>query len=706
MSGHLVVQCKATVKDGSTLSLAHLSDEIAKAKKLVENGRCDSYILMTNATVSGESAGKIEDELKAVGVKHFMVYERNSINLAIAGNSRLRRFVPRVYGLGDLSSILDERRYDQAKALIASLGKDLSTFVPTESHKRAVEAVEKHGFVLLLGDPAAGKTVIASTLAAAAMHEWDCLVQRPTTPEALVTGWNPNEPSQFFWIDDVFGTVRYDPSKAESWIANAPSIKAAIAGGAKVVLTSRSYIWNEARKVVKPYTFPLLSDNQVVIDLAELSLSEKKRMLYNHIRLGNQDLSFKQQLRPYLAGVAALPSFKPEIARRLGSKEFTRGLVPHKPAVRRFFTHNDEFTAEIFEALDVHYKAALSLVYMSVDGLQAPLTTAGISLEVISNLSTSIMQVSDALSAMEGSFVRLVKTGDDLHWQFWHPTLREGFAGLISSDPQLLGVFVEGLTPSNIVEKLNCGGVARKTGRGNVVAVPRSLYPNVIRRLKGFMPSADSVFSISYQETRYAGFLVDGTSDEFLRLMLQEDPDLVARLLPRSERLDSSMVIRLCSRLHSLGLLDDPSRSWIVSESSRRAVDVPDDSWISETVLGLHNVEEISALVARVREELLPNVDGLIDSWWDGWDSEEDDPDEYFMSLIACFDSYNVYFADLQEASVAKGFKRASQSAERQVEAARDLYEPAREPDYEDDDRGYEATEDHDGRDVFDDVHY
>lgn len=704
LSGHVVVQCKATVKDGSSISLAHLTDEILKAKILVRDGRCDSYILMTNASVSGDAASKIEDELKAVGVKHFMVYERNRINLAIASNSRLRRFVPRVYGLGDLSSILDERRYDQAKALVASLGKDLSTFVPTESHKRAVEAVEKHGFVLLLGDPASGKSVIASTLAAAAMHEWDCLVQRPTTPEALVEGWNPNEPAQFFWLDDVFGSVRYDPLKAESWVANAPSIKAAISKGTKVVLTSRGYIWNEARKMIKTYTFPLLTDNQVVIDLAELSLLEKKRMLYNHIRLGNQESSYKEELRPFLTDVAALPSFKPEIARRLSAKEFTRGLSFDKQSVHRFFTHNEEFMTEVFEALDVHYKAALSLVYMSIDGLQSPISNKRVSLEILDKLGTNVGQVSDALNAMKGSFVRLVESSEDMHWQFWHPTLREGFAGLISSDPQLLDVFVEGLSPSNIVEKLNCGGKNLVTGRGNLVRVPRSLYRNVVKRLSGFVADQDDIYSVYFQERRYAEFLTNGTSDEFLRLMIQEDPEVVSRLLPRHERFDGSMVINLCSRLHALGLLDEASRSWIVSESLRRAAQVPDDSWISDTVITLHTEKEVSTLVQQLREELLPNVGGLIDFWSDYWNSD-DDPDEYYSALVASFDSYNDYFAGIGEPLLAKAFKKASQSAERHLEAARDMYEPEGEPDWDDDEEHQEGYEAHSGRDMFDDVH-
>ncbi len=36
--------------------------------------------------------------------------------------------VPRVYGLGDLSQILDERAYSQAREILSALGDDLGKF--------------------------------------------------------------------------------------------------------------------------------------------------------------------------------------------------------------------------------------------------------------------------------------------------------------------------------------------------------------------------------------------------------------------------------------------------------------------------------------------------------------------------------------------------------------------------------------------------
>src|ERR1039457_1069250 len=53
LSGRFVIQCKFTNKRDKNLSQSDLKDEVQKAKRLVENGHCDCYVLMTNAGISG-----------------------------------------------------------------------------------------------------------------------------------------------------------------------------------------------------------------------------------------------------------------------------------------------------------------------------------------------------------------------------------------------------------------------------------------------------------------------------------------------------------------------------------------------------------------------------------------------------------------------------------------------------------------------------
>src|SRR5438128_4068993 len=49
LSGRFVIQCKFTSRINHVLRTSDLSDEVEKARKLVEKGLCDSYLLMTNA---------------------------------------------------------------------------------------------------------------------------------------------------------------------------------------------------------------------------------------------------------------------------------------------------------------------------------------------------------------------------------------------------------------------------------------------------------------------------------------------------------------------------------------------------------------------------------------------------------------------------------------------------------------------------------
>src|SRR5262249_13325143 len=74
LSGPFVVQCKSTSKINYSLKPSDLKDEFAKARTLVDQGLCDSYLLMTNAGLSGPNAARIKARLKAAGVKHVRTF--------------------------------------------------------------------------------------------------------------------------------------------------------------------------------------------------------------------------------------------------------------------------------------------------------------------------------------------------------------------------------------------------------------------------------------------------------------------------------------------------------------------------------------------------------------------------------------------------------------------------------------------------------
>ncbi len=108
------------------------------------------------------------------------------------------------------------------------MGSDLSCFVPTDAYRLAMNAVLEHRFVILLGDPASGKSTIAAILALGALDDGCLGALKINAPDQLNL-WHPSE-KQFLWVDDAFGPNQFDGSRMSRWNAELGTLRAAIQG--------------------------------------------------------------------------------------------------------------------------------------------------------------------------------------------------------------------------------------------------------------------------------------------------------------------------------------------------------------------------------------------------------------------------------------------------------------------------------------------
>ena len=138
------IQCKFFGKPDATLGLSALREELPKAAKLAAEGLADDYVILTNAGVSGEADQQICAAFQAAGVSTCRVFGGSWIVQQLTERPRLRTLVPRVYGIGDLAHIITGHGYKQAKAILDSMGSDLSCFVPTDAYRLALKAVLEH----------------------------------------------------------------------------------------------------------------------------------------------------------------------------------------------------------------------------------------------------------------------------------------------------------------------------------------------------------------------------------------------------------------------------------------------------------------------------------------------------------------------------------------------------------------------------------
>ncbi|MFI8716339.1 restriction endonuclease [Stenotrophomonas sp. NPDC077464] len=635
LAGRFVIQCKHTSRPAYVLQLADLTDEVEKAKRLVNAGRCDCYVLLTNAGVTGARVEEIEALFLAAGVKQVVVYGATWLTQQIQENKRLRMLVPRVYGLGDLSQILDERAYAQARAIIESMREDLAKVVVTEAYQRSVDALDRHSFVLLVGEPAAGKTTIASMLAMAALDQWNASLLKLDEPAEVAKRWNPDEPSQFFWLDDAFGVTQYEEFLVHGWNRVLPQLKPMLRRGAKIVMTSRDYIYNRARRDLKESAFPLFKESQVVIDVHELTGHERRQILYNHLKLGKQPRSFLTNIKPFLETVSDHPRFIPEMARRLADPLFTKGLFIDSYYLGQFVEKREQLLHEVLQALDANSKAALALIYMRNDRLTSPIELEPAEVDALQRLGSDLGGCISGLETLAGSLVVRTSASGEALWRFKHPTIGDAYAAHLVQSPDLLGIYLQGSDPARLLEQVSCGDV----GIEKAVVVPIALFPVMLSKLDQIGESKvhkDSWLSRFDARRKRLGFLSNRCSKEFLTAYLDKHPKLLASVSSPGLVLSVVPEVRLAARLQALGILPEANRLEFVRTVSQYAIDGRDtDALDNATIREVFTDSEHASLVAQVQAQLLPKLHSVRIDYQSDWDSDRSREDHMWSFLAS-----------------------------------------------------------------------
>lgn len=609
LSGRFVIQCKFTARVGYNLTPSDLEEEFEKVARLVGKNECDVYILMTNAGVSAETDLKIKKRLEKAGVKEIRIFGADWLEAQILESKHLRMMVPRVYGLGDLSQILDERAYAQATAVLESMREDLAKVVLTESYRKAARALNTHGFVLLVGEPASGKTTIASLLAMSSADQWGASVVKLPTPKSIADRWNPQEPTQLFWIDDCFGVTQYESGLVSDWNHVLNEVKAILRGGNRVVMTSRDYIYNRARKDLKEGAFPLLQESQVVIDVHELSADERRQILYNHLKLGRQPREFLAGAKPYLESVADHNRFIPEIARRLADPFFTKNLHLSEWSLTEFVEQREQLLIDICKELDADSKAALALIYMSNGRLASPVSLTVTEEDALRRLDSSLGACLAALEALRGSLAVHVTSGGESFWTFKHPTIGDAYSAMLKDSPELLGIYVRGSDMEKLMRQITCGDV----GIEGAVVLPHSLFGSIVDRLTGFKssPAYKSSWMSSWGARReLLRFLGGRCSKQFLEIYLAADQTLIDSIVKPSLYLEFSVEVDLAIRLFKFGLLPEDARKIIVESVNRHARSGEDSRVLSDPELrAMLSERELRKLREELRTETLPRIE-------------------------------------------------------------------------------------------------
>lgn len=654
------IQCKFTSKAAARLKLSDLRLEEANIATLTAEGMADTYVLMTNMGVDAPIAAKLKKRLRELGVRHPHVLGKEFLTRAIRASSRLRALVPRIYGLGDLSTILDERKAEQTKALLGHMLPTLAVYVPTAAHLDAVRILGKHGLVLLLGDPATGKSTIAAILATTASENAAHPCYKSDGPEGLLENWNPHEPSGFFWIDDAFGPNQPREDFIDRWIAIMPKLQAAMAAGNKFVLTSRRHIYAAAKRKLGSRNHPLLHNEQALVDVGVLTALEREQILYNHVKAGNQSSSWKSRIKPQLAALSKEPALLPEIARRLGDRAFTRQITTANDSLLKFIREPKEHLSQTIEELSKLHSAALTLVFLHRG--QMPVGQSDVDMQqlVMKHFTVDAESLARALHELKDSFLVQTITLGNRFWSFKHPTVADAIGGILAKADGMAELYLEGSKSETIVAEAICVGAAPIP---DAVVIPETLEALLVERLAE-LPDEPMV------NRRLFSFLYQRASESAFRRLVAQHHATLARFAYTYDRLIHDPTTLVRARAHSLALLPPELRDTTARQLYDALIDDADTSFLKDdTILALMSPTQLMKLSALVRDKVLTQFSSRADDVARQADLDLE-PEDNFVDLRESLSELECFFEDDDSASdlilhAASAIDDATESVER-----------------------------------------
>ena len=591
------VQCKFSGKQEQRLRPSNITSELEHVEQLVAKQMATVYYFITSMGVDADVAREIRERLSNLGVMEPHVVGKEWLIGKIKASPRLRAMVPRVYGLGDLSTILDERCAAQTLALLGDHKKALTVYVPTAPHRAAVRILAEHKLVLLLGAPATGKSTLAAILSMMAIDKNEVQVFKCDGPLELKQHWNPNDNKRLFWVDDAFGANLLMPDYVNAWIEFMPKLKTALDHGCYFILTSRTHIWNDAEPRLGSRNHPLLTTGTAVVNVGSLTQSERVQILYNHLKAGNQPRAWKAKIKAHLPQLSNAHGLLPELARRLGDKDYTGNIRKLPDDLMGFIAAPQEFLVQTFKELSAEQQAALTLVFLTRSRLPVHLLPEVEAALVSTSYGVTKAKMTQALQQLAGSFIVHRMESAKEYWAFWHPTFADAISAILSKRPDLVDVYVRGAGLDTLLTEVICEGAPDVR---DAVVVPRGSSEALIGRL---LETPDEKGA----NEQLFEFLNRRLPKDLVRKVLEQAPDLLGRqgAGPSWRRLSRSEEVRLRAMAHEMGLLNEGVRSATVFTLEDGALHSLDASFVqNESILAMFRPSELMHLTAGLLAKL------------------------------------------------------------------------------------------------------
>lgn len=483
-------------------------------------------------------------------------------------------------------------------------------YVYTKFFDSSYKFLDELGFVMIQGEAMSGKTELSFALANRLLSENPEYEPIILTLDQFENKYRAGRLKKVFIFDNVFGDTSIDEIRHQKCNKDIFSkLAKAIDSGAKVIFTTREYIFNkiseEKDSIIEfPFLFGTLENRkQIIVKLDNYSGEEAEEILYKHIKHGDLPTEKKTLLKPFLKGLAALPEFKPEIARRLGINQFHNDLVINQDSLEDFFRKPIKYFQKIFNELSINDRAALLSVFLEKEGLIKPLNSANKT--IFKYFNVDYPQINIALDHLNKSFVKTVIHNGFEVWYPYHLSMKEAITPLYKNR---MDVFLNLGDFNSLIDETSCNEdeideTSNEEEENKRAFVAKNHWPLLVEKLfetySESIKDASDLMDYSYfKRASLSEYFAYHTSDEFLIWFNTANLNLWAYLTTNNyTQIQHIAAYDLANRLLKLNILDGSVRKTVEENIENIATQNFDLGFGTNAIRGILGEEKVLNLL-------------------------------------------------------------------------------------------------------------